>query len=275
MVEKTVYSLFKQGSKTYFYSSLFFPKYLRNNVFILYAFVRKADNFVDSVPQDREGFILFKEQYHRAICGEKTDDIVIKLFVQLMKQAKINKEWVDDFLESMSLDMEKGVYRTLAETLQYIHGSAEVIGLMMSKLMNLDERAYPYARALGRAMQYINFIRDINEDLHLKRYYLPKDVMKEYGLDSLEEKYVKQHKDAFEAFISKQLDIYMLWQKQAERGYTYIPRIFLIPIKTAADMYKWTSEHIKQNPLIVYEKKMKPSRFYIIFRVMLNTLQSI
>ena len=45
-MNKVIYKIFKQGSKTYFYSSIFFPASVKQDVFTLYAFVRKADDFV-------------------------------------------------------------------------------------------------------------------------------------------------------------------------------------------------------------------------------------
>ena len=58
-LQQVHYQTFKSGSKTYFNSSLFFPRAARQDVFALYGFVRVADNFVDSVPQDPEGFHRF------------------------------------------------------------------------------------------------------------------------------------------------------------------------------------------------------------------------
>ena len=43
--------IFKNGSTTYYFSSKFFPRHIRKDVFKLYSFVRVADNYVDSEPQ--------------------------------------------------------------------------------------------------------------------------------------------------------------------------------------------------------------------------------
>ena len=80
MINRTFYSIFQQGSRTYFYSSLFFPTMVKKDVFELYGFVRKADNYVDSLPQDKDGFERFKNTYYSAVEGEKTDDVVIDFF---------------------------------------------------------------------------------------------------------------------------------------------------------------------------------------------------
>src|SRR6056297_2340672 len=66
-IEQVHYQTFKSGSKTYFNSSRFFPADVRRDVFYLYAFVRKADNFVDELPQDHDGFYRFCDSYRRAL----------------------------------------------------------------------------------------------------------------------------------------------------------------------------------------------------------------
>ena len=44
-MDKETKNIFKKGSKTYFNSSLFFPRDVREDVFKLYSFVRTADDF--------------------------------------------------------------------------------------------------------------------------------------------------------------------------------------------------------------------------------------
>ena len=60
-------SLFKKSSKTFYYSTLFFPRNLRPDVYKLYAFVRTADDLVDTLPQDREAFYQFKDTSLRSL----------------------------------------------------------------------------------------------------------------------------------------------------------------------------------------------------------------
>ena len=129
IIDKTFFSIFRKGSRTYFYSSLFFPTHIRREVFILYGFVRKTDNYVDVIPQNREGFYEFKRKYYQAKSGKETGDVVIDSFVQLAQRKGFEDEWVDAFLHSMELDLTKTRYETLDEVLEYIYGSAEVIGL--------------------------------------------------------------------------------------------------------------------------------------------------
>lgn len=271
-MQKIIYNTFKKGSTTYFNSSLFFPKTIKNDVFILYGFVRKADDYVDSKPQKVDEFYTFKNRYRAAFAGEKTNDIIIDSFVELVKRKSFDPKWIDAFLRSMELDLIKSTYKTMDELLEYIYGSAEVIGLMMSAIMGLDPESFRYARHLGRSMQFINFIRDINEDLEFGRTYLP---LAQSGLNSLDKDNSIKNRKVFIKFIRAQIEQYLEWQAEAEKGFTYIPRRYLVPIKTASDMYKWTAGEINKNPFIVYERKVKPDKTRIIITILKNFIKCI
>ncbi|MFQ3550364.1 MAG: squalene/phytoene synthase family protein, partial [Armatimonadota bacterium] len=153
--------IMKNNSKTFFNSSLFFPKAVRSKVMTLYAFVRTADDFVDSIPQDKDGFIEFRNQYESALDGKHTGNFIIDDFAALKNKTNIPNDWVDSFLESMEQDLYKIEYKNIAETQAYMYGSAEVVGLMMARVMALPDESFEYARLLGRAFQYLNIIRDV------------------------------------------------------------------------------------------------------------------
>ena len=272
MIDPQIKKIFKKGSRTYFNSSVFFPASVRKDVFSLYAFVRTADNFVDQLPQKKKEFQFFCEQYRQGLDREGSGDPVIGPFIELMTRCQFDSRWVDAFLHSMELDLSKNSYQTLEEVEEYIYGSAEVIGLMMSQIMGLDSASHPHARLLGKAMQYINFIRDIAEDLELGRTYLPVDDIRESGLPGLSHSEVETRQESFKKFLEKQIRRYQSWQQQAETGFCYLPRRYRIPVQTASDMYRWTARQIKRDPLIIFQTKVKPRRRRIIFRIFFNSL---
>ncbi len=164
----------------------------------------------------------------------------------------------------MASDLSKKNYYTIDETLTYIHGSAEVIGLMMARIINLSEQSYQGAKMLGRAMQQINFIRDIKEDINLGRQYLPIDEMNSQGLKSLSKDLAHKQPREYVAFINKQLDYYNKWQKEAESYFNLIPSRYRLPIQTAAAMYKYTAKKIAKNPFSIFDTKIRPSIITII-----------
>ena len=42
--------------------------------------------------------------------------------------------------------------------------------------------------------------------------------------------------------------------------------IMRIPLETAVEMYDWTAGQIAKNPLVVYERKVRPRRSKVIGR---------
>ena len=179
-------------------------------------------------------------------------------------------EWVDSFLASMQMDVDKKQYNSIDDTIEYMYGSAEVIGLFMVKILSLpgqgnsndspEPDVLRFARYQGRAMQYINFLRDIAEDNELGRLYFPKDVLAKHGLEDLSKKTVIANEQAFTAFMHEQLDQYEQWQAEANKGMSYMPKRLRIPVQTAVDMYTWTAHQIHQDPLAIYKTQIKPKK---------------
>lgn len=273
MINKTIFSIFKRGSKTYFYSSLFYPKKVRKDVFTLYSFLRKADDYVDAIPQQKEGFYRFKDIYVDAIEGNKTGDVVMDSFAELSRRKNFDSSWGTAFLNSMEMDLYKSTYEDLDELSTYLYGSSEVVGLFMARILDLPKESMDAARHLGKSMQYLNFIRDIAEDIELRRVYFPQQDLREFKIHRLDENYVRSNPEGFKQFIRKQLGVYYSWQEEAEEGFKYIPFRCLISIKTASDMYKWTGKKIEKNPFIVYERKVKPSIPIILSNIFYNSLK--
>lgn len=261
--------IFKQGSITYYYSSLFFPKEVKKDVFTLYAYVRTADNFVDSIPQKRQDFYQFKELTKKAF-QKKTlvGNLIIDDLATLFFTKKIPPNLIFSFLSSMEMDLTKQEYKNFAELDQYMYGSANVIGIIMAYILSLKKESYHHAELLGKAMQYANFIRDINEDISLGRIYIPKSELRKYHLTSQDYILHKKTKQISE-LIKAQINIYQKIQSEAEKGFKYIPKRYRIPIQTASNLYKWTMNQIYKNPMVVFEKKIKPTPYLVIKEALL------
>ena len=273
--------IFKRASTTYYFTSRFFPKKIREDVFRLYSFVRTADDYVDKDPKQTKKLLALEKSYESAIAdhafdatAHRWDDVdtrVIKHIVRLQHKHKFESAWVKAFFAAMKSDIEPAKYQNLEDSLKYVHGSAEVIGLMMARIMDLPTEAHDYAVLQGRAMQWINFIRDIAEDTAMKRCYFPQADLKKFGLKDLTEETARANQTAFKKFVAHQLKQYFKWQEQAEKGFEYIPERLRVPIVTAAEMYVWTAEQIAKDPFIVYKKQVKPTKRRVIQRVIKNT----
>lgn len=263
-------NIFKSGSTTYYYSSLLFPAEKRQEITRLYAFVRTADNFVDQIPQHNKDFADFEQETLDGLKGKEVKNPIIKSFLELAREKHFEDEWIMAFLNAMKADLSIHTYDTFSALETYMYGSAEVIGLMMARIMELPEESLHAAQKLGKAMQIINFVRDIQEDSSLGRRYIPTEDLQKFGLHNFELK-TAQDRQQFSELITFEITRYLDILKEAEEGFRFIPRQYLIPIKTASDMYKWTAREILKNPFIIFDKKVKPTRGKILLALFINS----
>lgn len=258
--------IFKNGSKTFFYSTLFFPKNVKDEVATLYAFVRVADDYVDQVPPFKKEFYDFKDKYYLALKGEVSNNEVIDDFVKLQNKYNFDQAWIDAFIFAMESDLDEVLCVDLKQTKKYMYGSASVVGLMMSKILGLKEDSYIYADKLGQAFQYINFIRDISEDNDLNRQYLPKEHLKKFNLDNLKYNHIKENQENFMKFLRTEIDYFYKLINEAKPGFKFIPKRYRIPIEIAANLYLYTAKIIYKNPMIIFSKKVKPTKAKIFYK---------
>lgn len=285
--------IFKNGSTTYYWSSKFFPKGVRDDVFKLYSFVRVVDDMVDVVPAETDRFNRICERWKTVKkelaqnrvnkpLDESVDEQVLANIAYIVHRYECDPAWVDSFLASMKMDIDKRVYKTINDTIDYIYGSAEVIGLFMARILQLpgqgtgstkpEPEVLRFARMQGRAMQYINFLRDIAEDIELGRCYFPERTLKKHGLKDLTKNNAQANPEAFRNFMHEQLTLYDEWQAEANKGFSYIPKRLRIPLQTATDMYNWTAKEIRKDPFIVYEKQLKPKKRRVLKTAAKNTI---
>lgn len=148
--------IFKRNSKLHYAASKLFPKKTRTYVTRLYSFMRTIDDWVDQKKPDAKKLDEVERAYRKALDDPTFDTIVhqwdeletrvVKHIVQLQHRFKFEQEWVDSFFASMRMDVAGKTYRTLDDSLQYVHGAGEVVGQMMSRVLKLDkERELPDA----------------------------------------------------------------------------------------------------------------------------------
>ncbi len=157
-----------------------FAEEYREPIYSIYGFVRFADEIVDTFHNypRRTLFNKFREDTFHAIKEKISLNPVLHAFQKVVHEYDIPLDLIDPFFDSMEMDLKFESYKE--ELYQkYIHGSAEVVGLMCLKVFcKGDEKKYeellPAACALGSAFQKINFLRDMQSDFQDRgRVYFP------------------------------------------------------------------------------------------------------
>ena len=159
--------------------SAFAPQY-RDAIYSIYGFVRLADEIVDTFHDyDKEKLMSgFRKETDEALKNGISTNPILHSFVQTVNNYKIDYSYIKAFLDSMQMDLSNSYYEH-KEYNQYIHGSAEVVGLMCLQVFCGDNKKLfaeliEPAKALGSAFQKVNFLRDIKSDIDERgRIYLP------------------------------------------------------------------------------------------------------
>lgn len=149
-------------------------------IYAIYGFVRYADEIVDTFHnQDKQALLArFKKDTYEAIESGISLNPVLHAFQLMVNKYKIDLDLIEAFLHSMEMDLDFKSYND-SKYIEYIYGSAEVVGLMCLKVFcegdgEMYQRLREPACKLGSAFQKVNFLRDIKSDYEERgRVYFP------------------------------------------------------------------------------------------------------
>ena len=179
----------KAYGATYYAATFLLPRVKRHHVHALYGFCRYADDIVDDlgpVPVEARERALseFGDRFFTDLERGDSDDPVLKAVVHTVNAFDINPDCFRRFLRSMTMDLTVSTYDTFDDLLDYMDGSAAVIGEMMLPILEpTSAAALRPARDLGIAFQLTNFLRDVAEDLDRGRVYIPQEDLKRFDAD--------------------------------------------------------------------------------------------
>jgi 15-cis-phytoene synthase len=172
------------NSKTFHAASLLLPPAVRAPATVLYGFCRLADDTVDVEGGRRLALTQLRRRLDRVFEGRPQPVAADRALAAVVAQFAIPRALLDLLIEGLAWDVDGRRYETLAELHDYAARVAGTVGAMMSLLMGVrDPAALARACDLGVAMQLSNIARDVGEDARMGRLYLPRQWLREAGLD--------------------------------------------------------------------------------------------
>jgi phytoene synthase len=251
--------------KTYFLATLLLPKAKRPFVHALYGFARYADEIVDdlaselSVEEKAEALSTWGNTVLADLKRGTSDDHVGRALIDTVKRFDIPHEHFEAFLHSMTMDLTVQEYETYEDLLEYVYGSAAVIGLEMVPILGpLHNDAYEAAKKLGIAFQLANFIRDVDEDLDRGRVYLPIKELAQFGAtrEMLEERVLTP-----EIIEALQFQIARVRQLQAEAapGIAMLEATSRPCIEAASILYCGIVDEVEKIGYDIFNQRAKTS----------------
>lgn len=176
--------LMRGGSKTFFAASLLLPASVRASATSLYAFCRLAD---DAVDVEADGAAALADLHHRLAqiyAGRPLPLDADQALAAVVMRHGIPHALPAALLEGFHWDTVGRRYETLEDVHDYAARVAGTVGAMMALIMGARS-SHCLARAceLGVAMQLTNIARDVGEDARNGRLYLPRQWLREAGID--------------------------------------------------------------------------------------------
>ncbi len=242
----------KKYSMRYFLATRLLPKRIRTEVEYLYAFVRIPDEIIDTeYSTDTDGGLCalkaFEMEWVDIWNTDQNDSPFLSTFRDMCKKYRIPFVYTIDFMYAMKTDSHVTRYATYHELEGYMHGSAGVVGYMLTYFFGFTDGALTYATSLAYGMQMTNFLRDIQEDYAIRhRIYIPDEDMNRYHvtMDMIAHKQcTSELVELMKYEVSKTRALY----RQGYRGLGFLSKDTRLAVYVAGRMYERILDRIEQN----------------------------
>ena len=160
-------------AKSFNWAGFFLPKKTYQKCSALYNFCRTVDNIADDDGEldiKKKNLLIFKNDF----LNKNYSNIIIKNMWDLMDHHLISIKIIEDLFDGVESDLNKKVQlNNKKDLLIYSYRVAGTVGLMMAKILNVQEKnSMKAAIDLGIAMQLTNIARDVVEDSKINRFYI-------------------------------------------------------------------------------------------------------
>ena len=251
--------------KTYYLATLLLPPAKRPHVHALYGFARYADEIVDdltstlSTNEKEAALKTWSAQILDDLSKGKSRDHIGAALVDTVRRFEIPLDHFQAFLHSMAMDISIARYESYSDLMEYVYGSAAVIGLEMVPILGaLSDDAYSAAENLGVAFQLANFIRDVSEDLDRGRIYLPLDELHSFNVTE-----EMLHKRVLTPEIREALrfniDRVRKLQREANPGIQLLAPDSRACIEAASELYCGIVDEVEKIDYQIFDKRAKTS----------------
>jgi len=168
----------------FYYSFIFLPPEKRRAIEAVYAFARRGDDAVDAglsrseavrrVAACRKELDACYGNHLGAGAPDLTSRAEVRALFEAVERFKIPRCHFDDLLLGLEMDLNGTRYATLDDLAVYCYRVASTIGLIAIEIFGYrDPRTRDYAVNLGRALQFVNILRDLGSDAREGRVYIP------------------------------------------------------------------------------------------------------
>lgn len=176
-----------QVSGSSFYAGMrVLPKAEREGMYAVYGFCRQVDDIADDEGGNRVDRAVALEGWRADIESLYAggDPRQAALLVEAVNRFGLLKADFIAVIDGMAMDVDGDIRWPPFETLDlYCDRVASAVGRLSVRIFGMEERpGVELAYHLGRALQFTNILRDIDEDATIGRVYLPLEQLVTAGI---------------------------------------------------------------------------------------------
>ena len=260
-----------RASGSSFYSAMrILPRPQREAMFEIYSFCRAVDDIADSDDP--------RPVRHAQLARWRLD--IDQMFSSappqpLRRLADVTRTYElarDDFLaviDGMEMDVEGDIQAPNFSTLDlYCDRVASAVGRLSVQVFGMERQpGRRLAHHLGRALQFTNILRDLDEDAEVNRLYLPLEALREANITATDPATVLAHPALDEAcmFLAARAQTHFAEAEavmvQARRGVVRAPRIM-------AEVYRGMLERMVARGWSAPRKRARIGRVRLLWILM-------
>ena len=280
----------QQWAKTFYLGTLLLPYEKRKAIWAIYVWCRRTDELMDSP----EALKKSEEELSESLNSweENTRNIfkgIVKTDLDAVLSDTLEKypQTIDPYLDMIAgqrMDLTKFRYKNFDELKLYCYRVAGTVGLMTQNVMGIDafyEAASwievpdisEAAVALGIANQLTNILRDVGEDRHRGRIYLPQDEIKQFGY-SEEQLLLGEINTQWKNLMAFQLNRAREWFKNSEEGIKWLSADARWPVWTSLRLYRKILNSIENLDYDVFNNRAYVNKTIKAFEIPISFLIS-
>ena len=261
----------QKWAKTFYLGTLLLPQEKRKAIWAIYVWCRRTDEIMDSVEastksQDElaDNLNEWEENTKNVFKGNIKSALDSVLLDTIEKYPQSIQPYLD-MIDGQRMDLNKFRYKDFDELKLYCYRVAGTVGLMTQNVMGIDS-AYTSAPwsampdpseaaiALGIANQLTNILRDVGEDRHRGRIYLPQADIEKFNYSEEELLKGKINKQ-WKALMNFQLTRAREWFQKSEDGIKWLSSDARWPVWTSLRLYRGILDSIERLDYDVFNNR--------------------
>jgi phytoene synthase len=256
-----------EHSKSFYFASGLLPEEKRSAVRALYAFCRTVDDIVDESSNSQREAQL---DYWRGMVKSgsyEDNDLIAAAWADTLVRYHIPRHYALQLIDGVARDLCQTRYQTFDELATYCYSVASTVGLMSMFIVGFNSHeAVPYAIKLGVALQMTNILRDVGEDYHNGRVYLPREELAFYGIreSDLAEGRIT---DNWRQFMKFQIERTRQLYNESWEGVKMLEREGQLAIGAASVFYQGILDEIEKRDYDVFTSRASLSAFGKVSRI--------